>query len=116
MEIEEKALQLAKYDGWEQAKNDNVWRRNQEVLFMYNLIDKYSSFDKLMELWVNMKTNSNYLIAVVGYEVILHEWVRLETYTPRCMIFKKDWTDFNELKEALMDCLLKYYELIKEKQ
>jgi len=102
MTIGEKALNLA------QLVNDDDYNdlNDEDVIYIY------SSFDKLMELFTNINQNQSvdYWVEIDSNKVALYD------VSDNCEQFfygqKKDSNAFLELKEALIDCFLKYYELI----
>ena len=103
MTIQEKALNLAQLvddDDYNDLDDDDV-------------IYVYTSFDKLMEIFTNINQNQSidYWIEIDNNKVALHD------FYGNCEHFfyeqTKDSNAFFELQEALIDCLLKYYELIQ---
>ena len=103
MTIQEKALKLA------QLVDDDYYTG----LYDDDVIYIYSTFDKLMELFTNINQNQfvDYWIEIDSNKVALYD------VSDNCEQFfygqKKDSNAFLELQEALIDCLLKYYELIQ---
>jgi hypothetical protein len=143
MIIEEKALQLAEYDGYIYFGDGRFiskegyerltslkfqfWRWWWKIKIFYTkgdieyenkekekIINQYSSFDKLMELFVEVNLADNdYIININEFGVRLDKFNDIigSKNIGFCMNNKNNYS----LKEALMDCLLKYYELTKGK-
>lgn len=114
MTIQEKALKLAEYNGWEIQSSITSAKKGNEYTLKLDLFNIYSSFGKLMELVVNINQNQsiNYWIEIDSNKVSL-----LDLYDTSGNYFYGQKSNTNvllEFKVALMDCLLKYYELIGE--
>lgn len=117
MTIEKKALKLAEYNGWEIQSSITSAKKGNEYMLKLDLFNIYSSFDKLMELVVNINQNQsvNYWIEFDSNKVsLLDEYDNFGNYFYGQKRKYKIPDVLLEFKEALMDCLLKYFELIGE--
>lgn len=108
MKIQEKALKLAEYDGYN--KKCHISESIEEL--QKECIKEYSSFDKLMELFSEINSYSFedlWFINIDAFYVLLKN-------VNKGLVKQFEYNRNNKtLKEALIDCLLKYFELIESK-
>jgi len=112
MTIQEKALKLAEYDGYN--KKCHISESIEEL--QKECILKYSSFDKLIELVNNVNKENNCEIIINRQFVILKEGESMlnNNYTREIYCNFYHYQNIDKIKEALIDCLLKYYELTND--
>lgn len=127
--IEEKALKLAEYDGWVKTQDLNFIDNNNHIQNLWIndklnkdekgittwLIKEYSSFDKLIELVNNLNKENNYEIITNRQFVILKEGESMlnNNYTREIYCNFYHYQNIDKIKEGIMVCLIKYYELMK---
>lgn len=112
--MKDKAFKLAMCDGWmldenwefnDLGINLTSYKKGKECVIYQTLIENYSCFNKLMELFENINKNTKYSINITGAYVSLNE--------KGCLFMVNYLFQEYTLKEALMDCLLEYYKEIK---
>jgi hypothetical protein len=112
MTIKEKALKLAEYNGWEIQSSITSAKKGNEYTLKLDLFNIYSSFDKLMELFSEINSYSFEDLWIVNIDAF---YVLLK-HVNKGLVKQFEYNRNNTtLKEALIACLLKYYELTEGK-
>lgn len=111
----EKALKLAEYDGWEIQSSITSAKKGNEYILKLDLFNIYTSFDKLIELVNNVNKENNYEIITNRQFVILKEGESMlnNNYTREIYCNFYHYQNIDKIKEGIMVCLIKYYELMK---
>lgn len=110
MTINEKALKLAEYDGWEIQSSITSAKKGNEYMLKLDLFNIYTSFDKLMELVSEINSYSFEDLWFVNIDAF---YVLLKHVNKRLVKQFEYNRNNTTLKEALMDCLLEYYKQTK---